>query len=135
MKNVDGILINADGGKITGIDGKSIEIGDAPFKTDPTGNVITISGNATQINGKFKVVDFNPSSAFKLPSGQISIDPETPPTLATMYEISQGYQETSNVNSVQAMGAMIGTQKNYDLATKTMSMLKALHKSSNSILE
>lgn len=135
MKNSDGILVNADGGKISGEDGKSIEIGDSPFKTDPTGNVIVLSGDATQVSGKLKVVSLNPQSVFKLNTGEISVDQEIPPLPATGYTVAQGYQEASNVNSVKAMATMVETQKNYDMASKTMGTIKAIHKTSNSILE
>lgn len=135
MKNAEGVLVNADGGKIAAVGGGSIEIGNAPFKTDPVGNVITIAGGATQINGTFKVVEFDPQAAFKLPSGQISVDPEVPPIPAKEFSILQGYQEASNVNTVEAMATMVGTQKNYEMASKTLSTIKAMHKSSNSILE
>ncbi|KDM90857.1 hypothetical protein EA58_13940 [Photobacterium galatheae] len=135
MKNADGILINADGGKIIGEDGKDIDIGDAPFKADPAGNVIVMAGEATQINGRLKVVELDPTSVFQRSSGEISVDQETPLLPAKEYTIAQGYQEASNVNSVQAMATLVETQKNYDMAAKTMGTIKAMHKTSNSILE
>lgn len=135
MTSADGRLVNADGGLIMGEDGKSIEINDAPFKVEPNGNLIINIGAAKQVAGTLKVVEISPHSAFKLASGQISVDPESPPWPAADFYVNQGYTEASNVNSVQAMATMISTQKNYDMTIKTMSTLRGIHQKSNSILE
>jgi flagellar basal body rod protein FlgG len=135
MKSNEGTLINSDGGRVNGIDGKPLNVGNSPFKVDPAGNLIMNIGGATQVAGTLNVVELEPRSVFKLPNGHISVDVETPPKPAKHFAVAQGYSEASNVNSVKAMADMMNTQKNYDMSIKTMKTLKGVHAQSNSILE
>ncbi len=135
MKSPEGVLVNIDGSKLITTEGKTVNVGTANYSIQPNGNIVDVANGSTQHYGSIKVVTLENSSIFKLPNGKISTDPETPPAELSTFDIHIGYQETSNVNSILAMGELVQIQKNYEMATKSLNTIKAIHKSSNSILE
>ncbi len=122
-RDPDGILITADGKKVMGSSGQPItippEVGDSKLNITREGKILA---NGQEID-QLKVVEFQPIHVKKLHSvGDCCF--EAPkgidPTDSEKTIVSQGYQESSNVNIVTELVNLITVSRLYETNMKAI---------------
>ena len=87
-------------------------------KTISIGSDGTITADGTTVAKKLGLVDLDPANAVKVGGNCYTASSTAKPTSEDT--VRQGYLETSNVNTVQAMVAMIAAQRNYETCAKML---------------
>ncbi len=118
--SADGFLATQEGHKVVNEEGDPIKIDTAQGGTitiDTRGNISVGKGLSNQPLGKMRLADFaDPSVLVKEGDGlfRSGARPETPKEVV----VSQGFLETSNVNSVEEMTEMIMTLRAFEAYQK-----------------
>jgi flagellar basal-body rod protein FlgF len=112
-----GQLMTSAGDPVMGNTGP-ITLVPGPASISPDG---TISSNGA-VEGQIKLVDFPPGTPLKSEGATYYSAPAGSATVATNYSVQQGALESSNVNPVTSMVALISAQRSAEMMQKEFSM-------------
>ncbi len=117
LQTADGLAVLGNGGPIAIPGAEKIEIGQ-----DGTISILPLGATATTLAvvDQIKLVNPDPTQLEKRNDGLIHIKGDTPTQASAEVEVLSGALETSNVNSIEAMVAMIELARKYELQVKTM---------------
>ncbi|MBU1863490.1 MAG: flagellar hook-basal body protein [Candidatus Omnitrophica bacterium] len=124
MLNHNNELVTSQGDIVLGAEGAE-EIGGVPIRIDGK-NIVVANNGAVQIdgisNGQLKIVDFDDYQKLKKIGHSLFAyeGDEKEIHSATNFFVEQGYLESSNVNALSEMTAMLSNTRNYELAGKSM---------------
>jgi flagellar basal-body rod protein FlgG len=114
--NGEGVLVNYQGHPVLDVQGQSVQIeSTANFQVDEQGNVLVDDELITRL----QVVGFADRNAL-VKEGNTYFRTEQAPQPIEYPGIQQGWQETSNVNAVQEMVALIAITRAYDFNQKVI---------------
>ena len=116
----DGMMISSSGDPVLGEGGEPIRISGHKVEVNAEGVIRTEEGEM----GRLKIVRFADSRVLSREAREVYRAPETvKPEPASEYRVLQGGVEQSNVNSIDAMVALITLHRQYEAYSKVMQMM------------